>query len=306
MRRIWLGVAILIGLMTIPIPASATFPGGNGKIAFFDAHADVPQISSVEPDGSALEQLTDGARAAQYPAYSADGSMLAFVRSRGIEEGRHAIVTMGADGSDPAVVFRARDGRKEILAPAWSPDGGQIVFCAEGRRPPALFVIDADGSDLTKISRAGHLDCHPSWSPDGTTIAFATLNFPNIAIATMDTDGTNRSVLVGRGWNDDPDWSPDGSQVVFFRAVGSDRTDIFTVGADGTGRRRITDTPGRWEWTPTFAPDGQRIAFARSQTARIAAPGDIFTVAAVGGDQERVTDTEGVDEFWLTWQPVEG
>ena len=209
---------------------------------------------------------------------------------------------MDADGSGKTTIFHGEDDRKQILGPAWSPDGSQIVFCAEGRRPAALFVIDADGSDLTKITRGRHFDCHPSWSPDGTSIAFATILGRHFAIATMNTDGSGRTILVGRGFNDEPDWSPDGSRIVFFRFKGGDRSDIFSIASDGTGRRRLTETPGRWEWSPAFSPDGLRVAFARGQARRLLAPGDIFTIAADGSDELRVTNTDGVDEFWLTWQ----
>lgn len=303
MKRILTGPAVVAAVL-VATPAQATFPGGNGRIAYQDAHADVPQISSVDPNGSGLAQLTSGPRANQYPAWSADGSDIVYVRSRGVEAGRHVIMTMNANGSGKTSIFRARPGRKEILGPAWSPDGTQIVFCAEGRRPPVLFVVGADGSGLTKVTRGQHFDCHPSWSPDGNSIAFATLSGRHIAIATMDADGSNRTVLVRRGFNDEPDWSPDGSQVIFFKIRGDARSDIFTIGADGAGRTQITDTPGRWEWSPTFSPNGARIAFARGQTRRVGSAGDIFTVAADGSDEERVTDTTGIDEFWLTWQPT--
>ncbi len=235
MRRTWIGVAALTALVLVAQPAAATFPGGNGKIAYFDYTGEPLHIYSIDPDGSGRIQLTSGSMANQYPAWSADGATIAYVRSRGIETGRHSILTMNADGTGDTVLFRAKDNRKEILDPAWSPDGTQIVFCAEGRQPPALFVIDADGTGLTKLTRGRHFDCHPSWSPDGSTIAFATIRGRHFSIATMATDGSNRTLLVRRGSNDVPDWSPDGSQLVFFRVHGR-RSDVFIIDADGTGR----------------------------------------------------------------------
>lgn len=304
MKRALIALAAVSGLLVIVSPVRATFPGGNGKIAFFDYTGEPLQIYTINPDGSGRTQLTSGQLANQYPAWSADGSKVVYVRSRGIEAGRHSIVTMNADGTGKAVVFRAEDDRKEIIDPAWSPDGTRIVFCAEGRRPPALFVIDADGSGLTKITRARHLDCHPSWSPDGNTIAFATILGRHFAIATMATDGSNRTILVGRGINDDPDWSPDGSQIVFWRFHGRTRSDIFVVDADGAGRTRLTNTPGRWEWSPAFSPDGQRIVYGRGQGRRPAAQADGFTMAVDGTDVQRLTDTKRLDEYWFSWQPT--
>ena len=303
MKRTWIGVAALIALVLVAQPAAATFPGGNGKIAYFDYTGEPIHIYSIDPDGSGRVRLTSGSLADQYPAWSADGSTIAYVRSRGIETGRHSILTMNADGSGDTVLFRARDSRKEILDPAWSPDGTQIVFCAEGRQPPALFVIGADGTGLTKLTRGRHFDCHPSWSPDGNTIAFATIRGRQFSIATMATDGSNRTLLVRRGSNDVPDWSPDGSQLVFFRVHGR-RSDVFIIDADGTGLTRVTHSTKRWEWSPTFSPDGQRIAFGRGQGRTIVARSDIFSMATDGTDVQRLTNTDRLDEFWLTWQPI--
>ena len=304
MRRVSIAMVATLGLVATNTPAQATFPGGNGRIAYYDYSRDPQQIFSIDPDGSGTTQLTGGSWYSQHPAWSADGSTIVYVRARRIDAGRHVLVTMNADGSSKTTIFQGKDDRKQILGPAWSPDGSQIVFCAEGRRPPALFVIDADGSGLTKITHGRHFDCHPSWSPDGTRIAFATILGRHFAIATMNTDGSGRTILVGRGFNDEPDWSPDGSRIVFFRSKGDDRSDIFSIGSEGTGRTRLTDTPGRWEFSPTFSPDGQLVAFSRGQARRLLAPGDIFTVAADGSDEQRVTNTDDVDEYWLTWQPT--
>ena len=109
--------------------------------------------------------------------------------------------------------------------------------------------------------------------------------------------------MVPRGINDEPDWSPDGSQIVFFRlAHGDPRSDIYVVNVDGSGRTRLTDTPKRWEWSPTFSPNGQRIAFGRGQGPRAVDQADLFSMAVDGTDEQRLTDTGRLDEIWFTWQ----
>ena len=76
----------------------------------------------------------------------------------------------------------------------------------------------------------------------------------------------------------------------------------IVINVDGTGRTRLTDTPKRWEWSPTFSPNGQRIAFGRGQGPRAPDQADIFSVAMDGTDKQRLTDTNRLDEFWYTWQ----
>ena len=217
---------------------------------------------------------------------------------------------MNADGSNVTVLLRGvGQRRKNIIQPdLLHPTAPRSPSALFGSAPSAIYLINTDGSGLTKISRRHHADCNPTWSPNGATIAFVT--FPSgrtSAIGTMSTDGSNRNLLVAHGTNDNPDWSPDGSQIVFSRFAGtqfSRRFDIYTVGADGTGRTRLTDTRQRWEFTPSFSPDGTVIAFSRGQASAVDSPGDIFTMGLDGSNVTRVTDTPDVDEFWLSWQPV--
>ena len=307
MRVAALTVALLSSVALVS-PAQATFPGGNGLIAYYDYASSPEQIFAVEPDGSPVTQLTHGDRGSRDPHWSADGTTLALVKDP-IASGRDRLATMNADGSNVTILLSGvGQRRKTIYNPTFSPDGTQIAFCAFGSAPSAIYLINTDGSGLTKISRRHHADCNPTWSPDGATIAFVT--FPSgrtSAIGTMSTDGSNRKLLVAHGTNDNPDWSPDGSQIVFSRFPGtqfSRRFDIYTIGVDGTGRTRLTDTPQRWEFTPSFSPDGTAIAFSRGQASAVDSPGDIFTMWLDGSNVTRVTDTPEVDEFWLSWQPV--
>jgi TolB protein len=163
-------------------------------------------------------------------------------------------------------------------------------------------VINADGSGLEKVTRGTNVDCSPSWSPDGSKLAMLTFVPHRWLLATMAPDGSSREILIERGNHDDPDWSPDGSQIVFTRTpTGQRRTDVFVIDSDGSGLTRLTDTPGRWEWTPVFSPNGARIAFVRGQDARILARGDIYSMLPDGTDVVRITDTRR-DEYSLSWQ----
>jgi TolB protein len=300
--RLMLALA-LVASGSFLVPAEATFPGGNGKIAFIDFRQDPLQIHTIDPDGTGEDQVTSSSQHSSQPEWSADGNRIVFIRSRQVFRGRTMLMTMNANGSGiDTVLSSGPEGRKEILSPAWSPDGSQIVFCAEGRKPPALYVVNTDGSGLTKITRRRHIDCIPSWSPDGTKIAFTTVVGGRWHIATMNPDGSGRERIVTTGINDNADWSPDGSKLVFERRIGRGRYDVFVVNADGSGRTRLTDTPNRWEWTPVFSPDGMRIAFTRGTRRGFAAPGDIWTIAVDGTDATRLTDTPGTDEYGLSWQ----
>jgi TolB protein len=273
--------------------ASATFPGGNGKIAY----SDDKQIHLIDPDGSGHAQLTFGEKRSRSPAWSPDGSKIAFLRGNKPS----SLFIMNADGTDRTLIQGRISERRYYFfdRPAWSPDGTQIAFSTaarlhvggERRWDLRLYVVNADGSGLTRISRGRHQDSGPSWSPDGTRIAFTTRRGE---LATMNPDGSNRTMLGRRGG--DPDWSPDGSQITYVHSVGNTATDVFLVNSDGTGRVRLTDTPDRWDFSPVVSPDGKKIAFVDAKWRS-----DIFVMSTAGTDVVRVIDKK-VTGTTLSWQ----
>ena len=99
----------LAGFRTVRF--SVVFPGGNGKIVFSNGL----QIVAMNADGSEQTKLTDNSAFDSWPAWSPDGSQIAFSRT-GIGGG---LYIMNADGSDPTFL----DGGSH---PAWSPDGTKM------------------------------------------------------------------------------------------------------------------------------------------------------------------------------------
>jgi TolB protein len=296
MRRTMALGCVLSTCLVLGAPrAEATFPGANGKIAFYVLNRDPTQILTIEPDGTDRTRLTSSTgRHCYAPAWSSDGSTIAFVSSK---TGPDRLVTMNADGTGRTVVFEARRW-PGLSDPAWSPDGTQIALMAYRRADGAqIAVVDVDGSGYSVIhSRAYRFA--PDWSPDGTRIAFVQYGQTSV-IRTMDPDGTD-AVTVTEGGS--PSWSPDGSHIVF--AGGHHRNDVYVVADDGSGRTQLTDTRKRWEFTPVFSPDGNKIAFSRTIRQTSYSPDDIWVMDADGTDPVAITHTRDVDEVDLSWQSL--
>src|SRR5687767_1500330 len=87
--------ALVLGLLLPAAPASATFPGENGKLAVRQGPPNF-RIATVNPDGSGLTQITSGSDS--FPAWSPDGESLAFYR---FESGRASLWVTRSDGSEP-------------------------------------------------------------------------------------------------------------------------------------------------------------------------------------------------------------
>jgi Tol biopolymer transport system component len=105
------------------------------------------------------------------------------------------------------------------------------------------------------------------------------------------------AVAIG---NDMPSWSPDGSRVLFVSFRNGRVGDLFTIGANGRGERRLTSTTVH-EDMPRWSPDGSRIAFVR-YAGGTASNFQLFVMNADGSGQTQLTHT-GAANFAPTWSP---
>ena len=253
----------------------------------------LPKSDGTFPDS--LEALYFTRRGEQ-PARSPDGTKVAF---SSIRDGNLEIYVMDADGGNP--VNLTRDDAYD-QAPAWSPDGGHIVFerSGGGGRGPQVFVMNADGSGVERLTHEPQASWgrSPAWSPDGASIVYDGED----GISIMDPAGGGTERLSPEGqFAGQPSWSPDGAWIAYV-ALDPDDFDIshiWVMAADGSGARQLTFGEA-WEETPTWSPDGTRIAFAR--LVDVETRYDIYILSVESGVEERVTD-DPYDDLHPNWTP---
>jgi TolB protein len=278
-------------------PASAAFAGANGKLAFFSTRGSAPgspsaDIYLIRTDGSAETNVTPTSALEVDPAWSPDGSRIAFVRQSGSGADRD-LYLMYPDGSGVTRVATLSDFNGRL---GWSPDGRKLVYGSL----VGISAINVDGSGMTVLTNDTGPNSWPAWSPDGRRIAYTAFADGARQIFVMNADGSGRTrlTLEGGAW---PSWSPDGTKIAFNRLTDDGHVHLYAMNADGSGETQLTSSSA-FDVEPAWSPDGTRIAFASSPDLN-ADDSDIYVVNADGSGRTQLTRTPGDDES-PDWQPL--
>ena len=172
------------------------------------------------------------------------------------------IYAMLPSNPDDLIQLTSEEGDKGNLA--WSPDGSQITFSSTQNNEMNIYVMNADGSNITQLTTDFLGAAQPSWSPDGTKIAFrANVRRLSNEIFVIDlNDPTNPVNITNNPGSDSrPSWSPDGTQIAFASRRDADSIDVYIMQADGSEVTRITEIGFVNE--VSWSPDGSAIVFNR-------------------------------------------
>lgn len=291
-------------------------PGENGKVAFTSNRDGDYDIYAVEAGGSGLVQLTGNPGADDGPAWSPDGSRIAFVSCSDPSQDPIAdplgatsceIYVMNADGSGQT---RLTSNSAIDLMPAWSPDGTSIAYASGWD----IWVMNADGSgqrNLTSTPVFGlifGLEMAPDWSPDGRWIAYDGTVTGGVCVNELflsDPVAATRVRLTQEATFCDnaASWSPDGAMLVFTRASATlAARELWTMPpAAGASPTRLTiDTID--DRQPAFSPDGQKIVFERCPAAGEC---DLYTIGRDGSGLAPLVTGSG-DDAHATWAVATG
>lgn len=198
----------------------------------------------------------------------------------------------------------------ENLLPDWSPDGSQLAFTTRGGTTEPLYEYDMETQETEQLFECESPclgDDEPAYSPDGGTLAFIRYLEPFVGGAPSDcgiwlgdrVTGEVRQLTSNTDPACDreyyPRWSPDGDHLVYQRelTVGGDvRTAVFTMRADGSGERRLTE-PAMMAGEPAYSPDGEWIVFSTHPlNLETGGRSQLYRMRPDGGGREKLTDGE--------------
>ena len=290
-----------------PIPTSL---GGGGQIAFSSKRSGNYQIWVVNSDGSNQSQLTGLTEGACQPAWSPDGSQLAFISpctgKKDIYPGSKIFIAE-ANGRNPRALPVALNSGGDF-SPAWSPDGKMIAFSSlRGDSKPHILVYSVGDSSIKFVTNASYGDINPVWAPSGLQIAFVR-QFPNAQIWITDLSGKQQFQFSPSGAiiNQWPEWSKD-SSIMFYSQMGADGIVPYLIGLsyENRGKNLEFRIPALGTEDigpvvePAISPDGQWIAY---ESWPDGINHDLYMITVNGSERRRLTSDKDWD-FGPAWKP---
>jgi len=260
-------------------PAGAQFPGRPGRFV-----GTTNGLTTFAKDGTDPTMLQLGAKlvgaGVEYPEFTPNGK---------------AIVFDASTGSDPDYeIYRVPAGGGKAVqlthntATDWGAEQGpdRIVFVCTRGSNDEICTMKPDGSGIRRLTTNTDEDWDPTWTPDGSRIVFSSNRRGSHDIYSMKADGTGtRRLTDGSGDELEPDVSPDGRRIVYARNASNM---LVVMRIDGTHANTLavpSPYPSRLR-TPTWSPNGKRIAFETSDQIVTRSPTDdtsaIKTVVASG------------------------
>jgi len=274
-----------------------------GGIETIDYHGGTRRALATDRIG----QLAYLGRDGQTPAGPNNVPLLVF------EGGQHLMVPMLVPLTDFQSAPDLRPGSIDVPSlsapkPTTSPNvtatqsgrlvvTGTLAFVSYRDGNLEIYVTNADGSGLKRLTNNSAADDGPVWSPDGKRIAFRSDRDGNLEIYAMHADGSGQTNLTHNPAADEqPAWSPDGTKIAF----SSDRDgnhEIYVMDVDGSHVTRLTHNPA-FDELPSWSPDGQQIAFVTDRDGN----GEIYVMQADGTQPRRLTNNS-TDDAFPHWSP---
>lgn len=234
----------------------------------------------------------------RHPAFSPDGSRIAFIR--GETPGVDNLYVVPATGGDPTQVTTDSTTIADV---AWAADGEDLLYSARRNGVTGIWRVPVDGGEVTlvrSVETAGELAhfAHASgsrrlvYAKTSTQYDLWTLRRPS-----QYADLEARSLIASTREDVQPNIAPGGDQIAFVSRRSGD-SQVWTAQDDGSELSQVTSLDGAEVQSVEWSPEGDRISFS----ARRKGVSDLYAVSASGGGRDRLTNSSAADRL-PRWSP---
>jgi TolB protein len=252
------------------------------------------RLAVADADGFGEQVILTSKQPLMSPAWSADGSRLAYVS---FEQGRPVLYLQDiVSGKREAVAsFKGLNS-----APAWAPDGRHLALTLSRDGNPEVYILDLQSRALTRVTHSNAIDTEAGFAPDGASLVFTSdrggrPQIYRVALSNYRPQGRAKRLTFEGDYNARASFSPDGSQLTMVSGD-NNRFRIAVMELKRGTVRVLTDS--RLDESPSFAPNGSMIIFATERNNR----GILEAVSVDGRAHQRLGTSQG-DVREPAWSP---
>jgi len=167
-----------------------------------------------------------------------------------------------------------------------------IAFCSYRGGSGQIYTMNADGTNINKLTNSSGDNDVPNCAPNGNLIAYTSTRDGNHEIYTINTDGTNdKNISNNTSEDSNPSFSHDQTKIAFV-SNRDGMNGIYIMNSDGTNQIKLSINENEDWWTPTWSPDNKKLAFTSKRDGH----NEIYICNVDGSNQTRLT--EGLLDSW--------
>lgn len=251
----------------------------------------------IDIDGQNQKLLSKAKQFCGSPVWSPDDNRITFVKNDNNVSGTYDIYSIKADGSNEIRLTNKNDN----FSPQYFSDNTSIIFVSSNNNTTGIYKMNIDGGNKQLLTPQNKSFGDPKISPNGNKISITSNDWNGSQIFVMNSDGNNLKQITftvsskyfdtgfPRDGNCNPVWSPNSDKLAYV-SYENGSPDIFIINSNGTGNKRLTDTPLRDE-NPVWTKDCNYILFSSNRNPNVAS--QIYIMRIEGQLQTPLTNYLG-------------